>query len=423
MRGTRLGIATFTVVGLAALAARCQIYTPSLLESGEAGVDGGDGIGWWSGAVDGGCFSAGEPHDQERPRPQPPGDVGPIYVALRTVRLGGLSPDGQPSDTAWQDIGLDLDGVCTASNTCAGDPSHPDVSCKPTGDQVAGDGNYCRDNTFGRLQVVASKVGEVASKYGLSDDAFNCGLCVGAYNFVIKVSGYNGTDNDDEVRVDLYPSPGVQGDILPWDCHPGSDWRQHPCFWDSDIPLTVQEGSTVSPIVDSQLPDAKISDPFAYVRQGYIVITLPPDTLFWLPGKRAPATTFPLVLHSGLVTGHVSRAPNGTWQVDDGIIAGRARAPDIVHGFRQIGFCENDSTYGLMTQYLQTNLDILASGDVDPNTTCDAISVGLAFTGVEVEHAGAVPVAPLVECAFGTGDAGLDGGAAKDASKDAPGGG
>ena len=49
----------------------------------------------------------------------------------------------------------------------------------------------------------ASLVPEVSNKYGLSHEKLNCDLCVGHYNFLLRISGYNGKANDDRVRIDL----------------------------------------------------------------------------------------------------------------------------------------------------------------------------------------------------------------------------
>ena len=49
-------------------------------------------------------------------------------------------------------------------------------------------------------------------------------------------------------------------------------------------------------------------------------------------------------------------APN----VDDGVIAGRSRKEDLIAAFRLIGFCEGDTNYSVMTNFLSTGLDVLA---------------------------------------------------------------
>jgi hypothetical protein len=415
----RLRVVLASVFGSAAAlalmigATRCQIYDPSLLVT-DTRPEAGDGVGWWSGNEDGGCFSAGVPRTEQRPPPSAAAPLPPIYLAIRTMRLGGLDPEGARSENAWKDIGLDLDSTCTLSESCPADPAKPSLSCKPSGASVPIDGNYCRDNTFGRLQVIASKVREFSEEYGLSDDAFNCALCVGAYNFIIKVSNYDGTANDDDIRVDLYPSTGLEP-ILPWDCRPGSDWRTHPCFT-PDRPMGVQDTALTGPITTpGELPDAKLSDPHAYVKNGYFVVALPADIIFWFPGKRALATAFPLKIKKGIATGRLGRGKDGTWVLEDGVIAGRLPSEDMLQSFRLIGLCDPDPKYVTVRDFIQTNLDIRVADPSGPDQPCDAISMGVAFTAGQTTPGKAVHVDELKEC-VPPGDAGAD--APSDAAKD-----
>ena len=393
--------------GAATFFAYCNVYTPDLVPQ----IDASTGIGWWSGTDDAGCFSAKMPTAADRPKPGDTSELAPIYFAISDMRLGSQNPAFQPDPNAWEDLGFDLDGVCTNSPTCGTDT--PLVSCKPTLSEVAYDGNYCRDNTFGRLEVQAASIPEVGGKYGLNDDAFNCALCTGAYNFIIKLSKYNGTANDDSVRLDMYPSPGLEN-VLPWNCQDPS-WRAHPCFT-ADMPWLIRDTAVTAPQGGPSLPDAVFADPNAYVRDGYLVATTPPDTLFWFPsiaGRKADvATAFPLKLAQGVVVGRIIRGQDGTWTVSDGTIAGRSRESDIIDGFNLIGFCASTdpNNYGLMQNFLHGKLDILANGGSDPNVTCDGVSVGIAYTARQATAGALIHVDDLVPCAA-AGDGGTDGSA------------
>lgn len=401
--GLLVGLLTMAV---AAAAAHCNVYEPSLLEPDSPETPRKSGVGWWSGKDDRGCFSARMPTPADRPPPGPGGDVGPITLAVQSMRLGSLNEQGGVDPNAWQDMGFDLDGTCTGSDTCEGADSPP--SCAPPVPQISVDGHNCRDNTFGRLEYTANLVPEIARKYGLSDDAFNCALCVGHYNFVIRVTGYNGQPNDDQVRVDLYPSPGLERP-LPWDCASG-DWKNHPC-WMSDMPWTVQDDAVVDGRPGPQLGDAKLFDPAAYVRDGYIVTQLPDDTLFWFPGYNALVVAYPLRFHKGTVAGKLSRGADGVWRITDGTIAGRIKAVDAVKGLRLIGFCEQDPNYGLMADFVGKNLDVLADARKDPNVTCDAMSLGITFNALQATAGKLAPVEPPVECVLrgrATDDAGAN---------------
>ena len=397
----------------------CNTYDESLL-TGEPieRPPAKSGIGWWSENDGRGCFSAGMPRPEDRPKPGSDEDRGPIVLAISSMRLGSLNEQGAVDPNAWQDIGLDLDGVCTASETCTSDDPPP--SCKAGASQLPRDGRYCRDNTFGKLEYSAALVPQLAKKYGLSDDAFNCALCVGHYTFLIRITGYNGQPNDDRVRIDLYPSPGLEKP-LPWDCSQPS-WATQPCFT-PDMPWTVQEEVLAEKRGGPDLPDSKIFSADAYVRDGYLVTELPEDTLFWFPGYKGLVVAYPIRLQKGIVVGKLIEGQDKIWRIEDGIIAGRARQKDVVDGFRLIGFCDtNDKdSYELMTTFVNDNLDVLADGRSDPNVPCDAMSMGVAFVARQARAGRPEAVAPLVECVIprtGPGAGGDDAGS--DAGPDGP---
>lgn len=331
----------------------------------------------------------------------------PIYLSLQSTRLGSLSESGQLDNNAWQDIGFDLDGVCTGVESCEGEDSPP--SCKPTVPQISTDGHFCRDNTFGRLEYAAALVPELSTTYGLSDDAFNCALCVGAYNFLFRVSGYNGEDNDDRVRVDLYPSPGLDKP-LPWNCSDPS-WKTRPCFT-PEQQFQITPDSMNEPRDGPDLPDAKLFDDAAYVRDGYIVLKLPENMLVWLPGYKALVVAYPIILQQGLVAGKIRRDPDGVWRITDGTIGGRVKGTDLITSFRNLGLCEADPNYSVMTDFVNKNLDVLVDGRRDPEATCDGMSLGIAFKAQQVVAGKRMAVEPLKECVLrGTavdGDAGAD---------------
>jgi hypothetical protein len=398
----------------------CNTYDTSLLvDDAVERPPAKSGIGWWSKPDSRGCFSAGKPGPEDRPAPvaSTKEDMS-IVLAISSMRLGSLNEQGIVDQNAWQDMGLDLDGVCTASETCTSEDPPP--SCKAGASQLPRDGKYCRDNTFGKLEYSAALVPQLAKKYGLSDDAFNCALCVGHYSFLIRISGYNGGPNDDHIRIDLYPSPGLEKP-LPWSCKE-SEWVNQPCFG-PDMPWTVQEDTLVEKRGGPNLPDSTIFSTEAYVREGYVVTQLPDNTLFWFPGYKGLVVAYPIRMQKGLVVGKLQKGQDNIWRIEDGVIAGRVRQPDIIQGFRSIGFCDtNDAeSYELMSTFVNDNLDVLADGRSDPNVPCDAMSIGVAFAARQARAGRTETVAPLVECVIPkTGpDAGADtSDAGVDASRD-----
>ena len=383
----------FLAVSAGIVGAQCSVYDESLLVPATPAITPKGGIGFWSGPGDRGCFSARIPTDADRPPHGSDKVLPPIYLAVQSTRLGSLDEDGGLDNNAWQDIGFDLDGVCTGVDSCPGDDSPP--SCKPTVPQISTDGHACRDNTFGRLEYAAALVPEVTVKYGLNDDAFNCALCVGDYNYLFRISNYNGEPNDDNVRVDLYPSPGLDKP-LPWNCKDKS-WKTHPCFTPDDQ-FQVTPESMNTPQAGPDLADAKVFDAAAYVRDGYLIVKFPDNTLVWFPGYKALVVAFPLLMQKGIVAGKLTHDVDGVWRITDGTIGGRVKGTDLVQSFRDLGLCEADPNYGVLTDFVNKNLDVLSDGRNDSNATCDAMSAGLAFTAQQIIAGKLATVEPLKEC-------------------------
>lgn len=394
---TVLGATVFVLGCNAVLGIGDPISAPVETPPPEAGA----GVGFWSGPGDRGCLSAKAPTPAQRPSIQSTKEIPPIYLAIQSVRRGSTNETGQLDNNAWQTIGFDLDGLCTGADTCTGTDSPP--SCKPTVPQISTDGQLCRDNTFGRLMYATSLVPEVSNKYGLNDDAITCALCVGDYNYLLRISGYNGEPNDDQVRVDLYPSPGLEKP-LPWNCA-DSSWKDHPCFT-PDEQFTITSAATAAPSQGPDLTDAVAFDDAAYVRDGYLVFQLPDNTMLWFPGYKASAPEYPMRFQTATVAGKLAKDADEVWRVTDGTIGGRILGTELVKGFRELGICEQDPNYSVLVDFVTKNLDVLADGRTDPSATCDAMSAGVAFTAQQVLAGKQVAVEPLTECVFRGSDAG-----------------
>jgi hypothetical protein len=386
-----LGLLLASAAGF--VGAHCSVYDTSLLAPEPSRPAPKGGVGWWSGPGDRGCDSARMPTPDDRPAPGSDKVLPPIYLAIQSTRLGSLSETGALDNDAWQEIGFDLDGVCTGVDTCEGDDSPP--SCNPTVPQISTDGRVCRDNTFGRLEYAAALVPELSKTYGLNDDAFNCALCVGDYNFLFRISGYNGEPNDDQVRVDLYPSPGLDKP-LPWNCADPS-WKTRPCFT-PEQQFQITPDSMNEPRGGPDLADAKIFDAAAYVREGYLIVRFPDDTHLWFPGYKALVVAYPITLQKGIVAGKIQRDPDGVWRITDGTIGGRVKGTDLITGFRELGLCEADPNYSVMADFVNKNLDVLVDGRRDATATCDGMSLGIAFKAQQVVAGKLMAVEPLKEC-------------------------
>jgi hypothetical protein len=364
----------------------------------------GSGVGWWSKKTPEGCISAGVPTAEQRPKNTGGDDIAPIYVAVDSMALGSLDRNQAPGEDAWKDLGFDLDGLCTASDGCT--TTQFEVPCKSIGASPP-DGRSCRDNSFGKLESEAVQLQGIGKEFGLNNDGFNCALCRGDYNFVIKISEWNGTDNDSNVRVELFPSPGIKTKPS-WSCDlsaPEGAWKKNPCWKATDEWLAQDVGVVGDDPITGK---AVLSDPSAYVRDGYVVGQLPADTAFWFPGESA-ARAYPLTLQRGVFAGHILQK-DGKWVIEDGTIAGHAKVTDMIDGFEQLGVCSGHPLFSSITFFVNGGADSLATGAVSPDATCDAVSVGIGFNAREATIAKTkVAATPLPGCP--NGGAGGQGGA------------
>jgi hypothetical protein len=363
----------------------------------------GPGIGWWSRcSPTQDCFTAGMPTPEDRPGNVEPGnDLPTFYLAYETARLGSRNSDGQLDQFAWRRIGLDLDGICTSSPSCP-QSGEPLLGCMPFGSEHPDDGEYCRDNQLGSLDYMLDVLPTASGQYMATDAQFNCSLCQGATNILIGISSYNGLPNDDSVRVDMYPSPGI-AELKPIDCTAQS-WDTTQC-WGRDDEWTIQRSQVPTGKPGPELGPAVHYDPAAYVRDGILVASLPENTPIWFPGDRAVLPVVPVTLQKGILIGRLSREAD-QWQLSEGIWAGRWKKEDLIEGFKQVGLCEDDPNFSLLRNYAETKADVLSTGANVPGTPCDALSVGFGFTAREAKPGPLVDVPELRGCAGAAGAGG-----------------
>jgi cysteine-rich repeat protein len=357
---------------------------------------------WWSDPLDTACRSVRAPQPSDRPDPERDGNehVDDIYLGFTRFWVGPTDLNGNASDSAWQTFGLDLDGLCTNSSTC---PEQQTVaqSCKPATDQIPFDGQLCRDNTFASLQPVAAAAPEVGKRFGISEDIFNCELWRGTYNIVLKISNWNGSPEDSDVRLDIYQSPGLVNQPQ-WKCPIDNPRDTYP-QWRSFSPWLIDPANLAGPITESgKLPDSNIADAHAYVRGAYIVARPPVRASLRFEGNAKPYRGYALETEpNGYWIGNIYRAQDNTWHIRDGLSAGAITSDALIRSIRQVGLCPGkglDGFYSDVVDYINTNADVLADGSVDPTRPCDAISVGQGFEASELTPGPTGDPVPLVEC-------------------------
>lgn len=144
-----------------------------------------------------------------------------------------------------------------------------------------------------------------------------------------------------------------------------------------------------------------VSDPHAYVREGYLFAKLPDGAVVRLAADGTRYRGFALTMYKGLWSTRLERMQDGRWHMFDGLAAGRVLTDDLIKSFRQIGLCPGvglDGFYDSVVEYIQQNSDLLSDGTKDPNRACDSMSFGIAFEGAQLTPGPIENATPIVEC-------------------------
>lgn len=351
---------------LALACAGCQFYDPALLD---AAVD--------AGGIDGG------PCALRRPPARPTGADAPdqeeLVFSLKEVVL-------DQGGEAWRDIGYDVDGLCSV-------PPEPVVECVPpsrTADPEV-DGNNGIDNVFGHLLFPLVEVTvpdlEVTARAAQEE---------GIGNPVLRLRGWNGADDDPHVEVvisqavfgtpgDGTPAPpavtvGPDGPRLPdGGTPPPPAWMGDDWFWVRDD--TFFMGDEAQPLV---------RDDNAYVAGRVLVITLPDriDVIF-----TAETEGLLVRLTDARASGRISA--DGT-MLEDVTVAGRWSVLDLLMTASAIGVCPGSAEHRILVSQLERIADVRSTpGTGGAGVACDAVSLGVEFTGYRAHWAGLAPAPPL----------------------------
>jgi hypothetical protein len=355
-------------------------------------TDGGSTAPWWPYTNEHMCQSAGVPAAADRPMTEDPGaSLAPFYLVISRLRLGTANDDAtlSPNMNAWRDIGFDLDKRCTASSTCQDSLQEPiyEVACQHPSAQRPYDGNQCRDNELSKLFKLASSSPSIGVWFGMTEADWNCEFHRGGFGNMFKISDYNGKKNDRAVRVDLYSTLGLQ-QLPTWTCRNRIQDALDP-NWSSRISWRADEHwkidstsiSISAPDSGTELPDAKVYDATAFVRNGYLFAKLPDNAPFGFNGTYTKIPGFGVHLYRGVLVGELVKEPDGTWSIYNGTIAGVVRPDQLLETFEAMGFCKNlCTTYDQVKDYLNTYRDALTNTtDILPNTPCDGLSFGEGF--------------------------------------------
>jgi hypothetical protein len=358
------------------------------------------------------CETEGAPNEaMDRPASSDPGaSLPPIFLAMNRMLLGSVSevPDKTnpaildlvPDQNAWKTIGFDLDGSCTNSSTCAINDTTYVLQKKCTSGGIGSvsipyDGDNCIDNSIGNLFNLAANAQSVGDWFGLTEQDLNCELWRGGFSIIYKISNYNGQYNDNNVKVDMYTSPGLKTRVS-WQCRAGGviQGALNPT-WVSEAPwlpsshwiIRKEDISISSQTPPGELPDSLWEDPAAFVRGGWLITSMPDGAPAWLDGQNTPIPGFHMTMHRNIMAAKLFKDPqSGLWSMPQAITGYASKASEVLQGFQEMGFCENMcGTWDIVKGYLNTYLDMLSTDAPAPvDTQCDALSYGLKFRAAQV---------------------------------------
>jgi hypothetical protein len=369
--GAASGLLAIAAIGLGAGA--CKVYDPSLVGAADAGgVDMGP-------RRDLGCTTCSPGSPPARPTVADGPDGPEVTFALREMQL---NQDGN----RWQTIGYDLDGLVSEGNP-------GDVECTAPGTGVPeADGAGGIDNVFGR--VITPLI--LAADPGLEREV-RTAQQQGLGAIVLRVRGWSG--RDDDPRVSVVFAQSVFGTPAPSGTPPDASVPDGGVIYDGGgLPLLpLWDGSDAwwvrrDAFFDGDVSRPRIADDNAYVAGRVLVMRLPDGRDIAFGGEERGIV---VRMADALLTAAIS--PDGR-DVERAILAGRWAVDDILDVIRYAAVCPGDTNYTILQNLLANNADIRAvRGSGGPSAQCDAISVGIAFTGKRGLFAGLADGVPVVD--------------------------
>ena len=362
----RTGFVRGLCAALVVVSTGCQVYDSSLLDSG----------------VDGGRVDAGPCNSRVPPaRPSTPdaADTEEVIFGLRMVVLDQTDGD------AWQRMGLDLDGLCT------GPPAYETECLPPRRSQPPGDGDDGIDNTFGSdlFPLVDLAVMGLQSTARAAQEEGKLPA--------VRIRQWNGMDDDPQVDVTVTNAIYMvrdAGDGTPA-AHRLEAFEPVDPMSGMRLPFPLWDGTDfayfrVDTFFEGDLDRPLIRDDNAYVVDRWIVASLPARVEILFPAdevgvlvRLTDATAIGRISEDGLT-------------LEDAVVSGRWAVLDLLSTAENIGVCRGTGQYDILTGQLDTIADIRAQpGTGGPTARCDAISLGVGFTGTRM-HIGGLTMGPPV---------------------------
>lgn len=351
-----------------AVLAGCQVYDPTLLER-DAGRDGGAG---------GTCVGRRPP-----PRPTTPdGDNVPeIYFGLRDVVLD------QEEGSLWAQLGYNLDGYCTGQPVFASACQPGRGATRPPPDGEEGIDNVFGSDLFPLVEVVTPGLEATARAAQME----GVGLPV------MRLRNWNGEPNDPRVHVTITQAvvtvpPESDGsvpeiEIVDFRAQLPGGGAAPPPAWEGEDYVWVRADTFLSGDVEEPL----VYDDNAYVVDRHVIIRLPDRIEILFPADDVGVM---VRLTGGLAVGRINEA--GT-MLEDIVVAGRWGTVDLLRTAENVGVCMGTTEYNVLRSQLDGIVDVRSDvGSDGTGVECDAISLGVGFTGFRLQLGGVAAGRPLV---------------------------
>ena len=366
------------MVCLLLLAAQgCSVIDPGLIQvdgSMDASADAGDA------AVDAVADAAPDvPMGLRKPPARPDvadgPDVDPMTIALRDVVLN-------QSGLRWRDIGLDLDDLDTQA------PADP-VECVPPNEdaEVELDGVQGIDNAFGDklYPIVALALPTLEADARMNQEA-------GLGTIVMHMGGWNGTADDP--RVDIFLTQSAAGTTADPETVTFDGFE--PMVGAATAPLPEWDGDDYwfgrdETFFMGELDQPLIRDDNAYITDGFVVMRLPDriDILFFVGTDMGVRVRLTDAYAFGQFNADFTRLEPAT-------VAGRWSIIDLLETGENINICIGSVQRMIIENQLDTIADVRSQpGSGGAGVSCDAISLGVSFTGIRANWGGIGPSRPL----------------------------
>ena len=301
--------------------------------------------------------------------PSKPVDVPPNGESLDysfAIRRFRVRPRGEPP------LGFDLDDRCTGDLRSTTN----DSPCRPTNEAKDDDGGV--DNAFGRIVDLLSLGFDGGTD--VTGDAISDNVANGLFTQLVLLYDYNGTANDDAVRVAL-----VESQLITGGCTPDADGGKPTPKWDGCDTWGYLAGT---PTFGNQLAtaDGWVTDDVLVVKLGTIQFGLGIASF-----KLQEAILKARLVHDG-----------GAVRLSEGVVAGRADVTSLFATAAHLSLndktdliCNNAPTLDFVRKATCDAPDLPhAKADDGTDEACDAVSFAIGFEAERAKIGAERPRAP-----------------------------